>query len=115
MRKHLLALFALFLLTPFLSAQSHSVVLSWTASTDTGGSVNVYRATVTCTTQPNSSFTVIKSGVAAAGPYTDATVAIGVVSYYITAVVNGIESTPSNCITVTVRPAAPTQFVAIPN
>jgi hypothetical protein len=90
---------------------SHSVLLTWTASTDTGGTVNVYKATSACTGTP--SFTLLASGVVAGGPYTDASVGIGKFCYYVTAVVNGAESLPSNFAPMTVLPKSPTAVTAV--
>jgi hypothetical protein len=114
-----LALLSLFLALP-LMAQPHamlgaaltgggsSVSLTWTASATPGGTVNVYR----CIGANCTSFTLLTSGVLAAGPYTDATITAGAYSYQVTAVVNGAESVPSNTATVTVRPQPPTGLAA---
>lgn len=106
----------LLLLPMSLVAQaSHSVSLTWTASSDTGGTVNVYRSTSTCPTGSAvpSGFTSLATKVAAAGPYSDTTVGIGQFSYYVTTVVNGAESVPSNCISVVITPLAPTALVGL--
>jgi hypothetical protein len=84
-------------------------VLSWTASTTAGSTVNVYRcAGAGCTP------TKLTTGVVAAGPYTDTTVTAGAYSYYVTAVVNGAESGPSNTATVTISPNPPTGLTVQP-
>lgn len=93
-----------------LAQSSHSVSLSWTPSTDTGGTVNVYRAPAACTANPTN-FTAIKTGVVAAGPYADTTVTVGSFCYYVTAVVGGAESAPSDKVTATVLPQSPTGLV----
>lgn len=93
-----------------LAQSSHSVTLNWTPSTDTGGTVNVYRAPAACTTNPTN-FTQIKTGVVAAGPYSDATVTVGAYCYHVTAVVNGAESLPSNNVNATVLPQSPSGLV----
>lgn len=101
---------ALAVLSASAMAQStHSVTLSWTPSSD-GGTVNVYRAPAACSTNPNN-FAVIKSGVAAAGPYQDAEIAVGNYCYRLTAVVGGAESVPSNSVTAAVLPQSPTNVV----
>src|SRR5271170_2711188 len=94
-------------LSSFAFAQ-HSATLTWTASTDTGGTVNVYRALTACTGTP--SFVKLQSGVAAAGPYVDSTLGAGLFCYYVTAVVGGVESLPSNQVGLTIVPAAPTSL-----
>lgn len=99
--------FLLFTASAFAQA-SHSVQLSWTPSTDTGGTVNIYRAAGSC----NATFAKIKAGVAAAGPYTD-TVSVGAYCYYVTAVVSGAESSPSNQVTSSATPASPTVLVVV--
>lgn len=84
-----------------------SVSLSWTASVTTGGTVTIYRCVGTpCTA--TSAFTLLTSGVAAAGPYSDTSVTAGVYSYFLEAVVNGASSPPSNTVIVTIAPAPPT-------
>lgn len=93
-----------------LAQSSHSVSLSWTPSTDTGGTVNVYRAPAACTANPTT-FTPLANGIVAAGPYADTTVAVGAYCYYVTSVVNGAESLPSNKVTATVLPQSPTGLV----
>jgi len=85
-------------------ATAHGVNLTWTASATPGSTVNVYRCSgVSCT-----SFTKLTSGVTPSGPYLDTTAAVGSYSYYVTAVVGGAESAPSNTTTVTVLPQPPT-------
>lgn len=87
---------------------SSFVSLSWTASTTVGSTVNVYRcAGASCTT-----FTKLTTGIVAAGPYSDTSVTAGAYSYYVTAVVNGVESAPSNTATVSVSPQPPTGLTA---
>jgi hypothetical protein len=98
-------------------ASGNTAHLTWTASTSTGGTVNVYRANGACT--GTSAFAKIASSVAAGGPYDDTTVTVGTAvgsntatyCYYVTAFVNGAESLPSNSIaltfTNTVRPSPP--------
>ena len=88
---------------------THNVTLNWTPSTDTGGTVNVYRALAACSTNPT--FTQLKTGVAAAGPFIDTGVAVGNFCYRVTAVVGGAESAPSNTASATVLPQSPTNLV----
>ena len=108
--RRLICFLALLSGTAFAQA-SHSVTLTWTASTDTGGTVNVYKATSGCTGTP--SFTLLASGVVSAGPYIDSTVGVGQFCYYVTAVVNGAESLPSNNAAATVLPKSPTSIKAV--
>lgn len=75
-----------------------SVYLTWTASITPGTTVNVYR----CLGPSCTNFTQIATGVAAGGPYTDTTVTSGSYTYYVTAELNGVESDPSNLITLLV-------------
>lgn len=108
--KRLLILVAMLSFSAMLQAQStHSVTLTWTASPD-GGTVNVYRAGAACSTNP-ASFTQIKTGVVAAGPYVDSEIAVGNYCYRVTAVVNGAESSPSNSVTASVLPQSPSNLV----
>lgn len=113
MKKFLLAFICL--AAPALAQSSHSVSLSWKASSDTGGTTNIYRSTGSCPSSGTtpSGFTSLATKVVAAGPYSDTTVGIGQFSYYVTSVVNGAESIPSNCVTVAITPAAPTAVVAV--
>lgn len=102
----------LVLLASSAFAQStHTVTLTWTPSTDTGGTVNIYRATSSCTGTPT--FTKLATGIVAAGPYVDSSVGIGPFCYYVTAVVNGAESLPSTTAGATVLPLSPTSLVAV--
>jgi len=91
------------------AATDTTAVLTWTASATAGSTVNVYRcAGASCT-----SFAKITTGVAAGGPYTDTSVTAGSYTYYVTAVVNGAESVPSNTATVTISPLPPTGLTAV--
>lgn len=106
-----LILVLLMLAATFGHAQSHSVTLAWTASSDSTtsdpGTVNVYRATGTCAGTP--SFTQIKTAVTPNGPYVDASVGTGRFAYYVTQVnAANLESPASNCIAVVIYPKAPT-------
>ena len=116
--KRILATVILFL-APFALAAPHTTLaafqggvagvnLAWTASATPGSTVNVYRcAGVSCT-----AFSKLTTGVAAAGPYVDTTATAGAYSYYVTAVVSGVESVPSNTATVTIAPLPPTGLTA---
>jgi hypothetical protein len=93
---------------------THSDVLTWTASTTTGVTYNVYRAPGTCST--SSIFASLATGVSPV-TYTDASPLVGVQCYYVTAAVNGVESVPSNKISVTslVLPQPPTGLAGTAN
>jgi len=86
------------LLFAFL-VKTHTVTLSWTPPPSLG-TVNVYRASATCATQPY--YTRIAIYVPPDGPYVDP-VSPGTYSYYITAEVDGAESDPSNCVDVSLK------------
>lgn len=95
------------ILAVLAAASTHSATLSWTASPD-GGTVNVYRASGSC----SATFSQLSTGVTSAGPYTDSTITVGTWSYQVTAVVGGAESAPSNCVTVSVLPSPPSALTA---
>lgn len=111
MKLRIIAVLLLLCTTMMFAQSAHTVQLTWTASTDTGGTVNVYRAPGSC----SGTFTKLKSGVAATGPYTDTAVAVGNYCYYVTAVVGGAESNPSNQVLASVLPASPTVLVVVTN
>lgn len=72
----------------------HSGVLTWTASTDSGVTYNIYRAAAACSTTPT--LTKIASSVAAT-TYTDSAVTVGTTYCWgVTASLNGQESAMSN-------------------
>ena len=83
----------------FAKPAPHTVTLSWIASLS-GGTVDVYRASAACATQPY--YSRIAIFVPPSGPYVDP-VSPGTYSYYVTAEVNGVESVPSNCIDASVK------------
>lgn len=96
------------LLFSLVLAAKHTATLNWNASTDSGTTVNVYRSTAGC----SGSFQRIASGIKAGGPYTDSNLTAGVTySYYVTAVVNKLESRPSNCVSTPITPASPSAVV----
>jgi fibronectin type 3 domain-containing protein len=84
----------------------NSVRVSWTASSDAGANpsliYNVYRA-ASCPGQ----FTKLNSAPLSGTAYLDANVAVGAVyCYEVTAVLNGVESMPSNQVIAAVPPSA---------
>lgn len=81
--------FALFA-TPAMA--QHTVALSWTASTTSGATYNVYRQQA-C----SGNFAQINGSTVTTTAYTDAAVAPGeTYCYQVTAVLSGVESTASN-------------------
>ena len=104
----------------------HSVVLTWSASTDPGAAYNVYRAagtigggnSVTCPAAPviplpvGSAWTQITTGVTAT-TYTDTAVSAGsAYCYAATSTLSGLESGPSNVASALVFPAPPSGLTA---
>jgi len=111
MRLKLFTLVFLMVLVPFCNvahAQAHSASLTWTASTDSGVSYNVYRLSGACPSTATSGFAKINAALVTATTYADSTVAPGTYCYYATAVLNGAESIPSNLASAVILPAAPT-------
>ena len=78
---------------------SHSVTLSWSASTSTVSGYNIYRTTVS-----GSGYTRINSGLVPGLTYTDTTVQPGTTYYYVATAVDtsGNESTDSNQASATI-------------
>ena len=74
-------------------AVTHSVSLSWTASTSTVNGYNVYRSTTS-----GAGYTKLNGGLVSLVSYTDSTVANGTTYYYVTTAVDGsgLESINSN-------------------
>lgn len=80
------------------ASNTHSVVLAWNTSPDAAANpaitYNAYRVTGACSS--TATFTKINAAPISALTFTDASVAPGAYCYYVTAVLNGIESAPSN-------------------
>lgn len=116
--KRIAALLLIFASIPAMAA-SHSVALTWTASTDsttaTPGTVNVYRATGACPTSGigTLSYTALATGQAPAGTYTDSTVTVGTYCYYVTATIGGVASGPSSTFLAGIGPAAPATLTGV--
>ena len=98
-RMFLIAVAALVMYVPISSAQTHSVVLSFTASPTTGiAGYHIYRAPCTGTVSTNlcsaaGTYAIIGTNTATTLTYTDTTVAAGAqYAYYVTAY-----CPPSNC------------------
>ena len=86
---------------------SHKVVLNWNASVDSVDGYNVYRGATAgqeSTKLNNLPLTVTT--------FEDDLPLLGTSFYVAKSVVNGVESVGSNEVTVSLRPAAPTNLVA---
>lgn len=117
MRKLLIAvsILASLLLGTSARAQSHSVTLSWTVSTDDTTTScaspntclqNVYRATGACSS--SSTFSVVSSPLSTANSFVDSNVSVGqTYCYQVTFVINGFESAPSNQVSAVILPSPP--------
>ncbi len=93
------------------TGSSHSVALNWTASSDAAGNptlaYNVYRLVGACPSGAPTGFTKVASSVTTVS-YTDTAVSVGnTYCYYVTSVLNGLESVPSNAVAAVILPAAP--------
>lgn len=87
---------------------SHSVALSWTASTDTVDGYNVYRST----TSGTESTVPVNISPVAATSYTDSTVpGPGTYFYTVKAVKGGVTSLASNEVSAVILPAPATALV----
>jgi endoglucanase len=107
MRKRLVSLAAFLLLCALTAEAQHSVVLAWTASTDTGSTYDIYRLSGACPTGTPSGFTLLNTAPITGTTYTDSTVTPGTYCYYATAVLGGQQSVPSNTVSVVILPAPP--------
>ena len=91
---------------PVLAAQvaTHSVTLTWTASTSTVSGYNVYRSTVTGT-----GYAKLNAALIAGLSYVDSTVSAGATYYYVATAVDGTgtESGYSNQATAVIPNAPP--------
>jgi hypothetical protein len=91
-------------------APAHYVKLSWTPSTESGATTNLWRAGGACpATGLPTGATEITTGLTG-NTYTDNTVAVGSYCYYATATVSGIESYPSKNAQADVKPFGPTSL-----
>jgi fibronectin type 3 domain-containing protein len=93
------------------TAATHSVALNWTASSDAAANptlaYNVYRLVGACPSGSPTGFTKVASSVTTVS-YTDTAVSVGnTYCYYVTSVLNGLESVPSNAVAAVILPAAP--------
>lgn len=87
---------------------AHSVVLNWTASTDTVQGYNIYRGTVS-----GQEGTLLDVSPVAGTSFTDSTPLLGKSFYVVRSIVNGLESINSNEVAVSLQPSAPTNLVAV--
>jgi len=85
----------------------HTATLTWTNSVDTP-QTNVYRNPGQCPTTAPSGFTKLNTTTITAGTFTDTAPLIGFSCYYVTAFANGLESSPSTLVQVSLPPAPPT-------
>jgi hypothetical protein len=89
----------------------HTATLTWINSVDTP-QTNIYRNPGQCPTGAPAGFTKLNTTTVTAGTFTDAAPLIGLSCYYVTAFANGIESTPSALVQVSLPPAPPTSPAA---
>jgi len=103
-----LALALTFLVPVRAFAAGHQAVLNWTASTDAvpSSTYSVFRMAGACPAAPNTSFTLLASGVTGT-TYTDTTITVGTWCYYVEQVQNGTNSAPSDLAGGTAAPFAP--------
>jgi hypothetical protein len=106
----LLVLAALLVFAAPAHAQ-HVATLTWTNSVDTP-QTNIYRNPGQCPTSAPAGFTKLNSTTVTAGTFTDSAPLIGLSCYYVTAVANGLESTPSALVQLSLPPAPPTSPAA---
>lgn len=102
------------LLLVFMFQGPHSVTINWTASPDAAAnptlSYNIYRAVGSCT----NTFVKINSTAAGVLAFTDTNVTVGqTYCYQATAVLNGLESIPSNQDPAVILPAPPAITVTV--
>lgn len=106
--RRLIASVALFLFA--VTASAHTVSLSYVNSPDTPNT-NVYRLTGSCPAG-TTGFIKLTSSPVVTSNYIDSTVVAGNYCYFVTAVLNGVESAPSNTAQATV-PVAPPSGLSI--
>lgn len=106
----LVALFSVLFVNGAAAQSTHSATLNWTLSTDSGSTYNAYRISGACPSSATTGQgTKLTSTPLASGTttFTDAGLAVGSYCYYVTAVLNGAESVPSNLAPAVVLPQAP--------
>ncbi len=106
-------LFTLLIASAAFAQTPHSVTLNWVDTANpTGTTYNVYRASGTCSSSPIFSGIPINTLPVAGKTYLDTPIAPGNWCYRVTAIANGIESTPSNTASAPV-PAFPPSTLTI--
>lgn len=96
----------------FSQTTTYTVQISWQPAadgSDAGGTINVYKAIGSCGSA-SQQFTKIATDVSLDGPYLDSSVTSGSYCYYVTAVVNSDESSPSPTTSVSIKPGPATNF-----
>lgn len=81
----------------------HSVVLSWTASTDTVDGYNIYRGSAS-----GAETTKLNTALITVDTFTDSAPALGEDFYVVKSSVGGVESPVSNEVNAVILPAPPT-------
>lgn len=98
----------LMLVLPARAQAAHSAVLSWGASSDAAAnpslSYNVYKLSAACPATGTTGFSKVNTTQISALTFTDSSLSIGPVCFYVTAILNGAESVPSNTAGGTVGP-----------
>jgi titin len=89
-------------------ATSHSVNLSWVASTDPVTGYNVYKGTAA-----GAETTLLTATPITALTFDDTTEVAGTYFYVVTSILNGVESLHSNEVSVSLRPAPPTALTVV--
>lgn len=87
---------------------AHNVNLQWAASADAVTGYNVYRGSVA-----GQDTTLLTPTPIAATTFDDTTATPGKWFYTVTSVLNGVESVVSNEVSVSLRPAPPTNLVVV--
>lgn len=106
----------IFLLGTLMQAQSsHSVTVTWTASSDAASNptltYNIYRAPAACGSVPPLAFAKVGTVSAGVLTFTDSAAPLGSNCYVVTSLVNGLESVNSNTAPAVILPAAPTSVL----
>jgi hypothetical protein len=119
-RRFLLLLATILFFSCAARAQAaHSVMLTWTASSDAvtnpALTYNIYRLNGACpaiapTAVSGSGFTKLNTTAITTTTFTDSTVAPGMYCYFASSFVNSAESMPSNDASGIIQPKSPTSF-----
>lgn len=88
---------------------AHTVALSWTASSDVVDGYNIYKGSAA-----GAESTLVNTGGVVVGTsFTDSSETVGNIFYVARSVAGGVESVNSNEVSVSIRPSAPSNLVAI--